>query len=204
MEIQRRRTLISSFFITLLIGIAFKFSVGPIWGIFERTRISLSIEWLLPYIFILTAIRFFIGNQLHLLKLEESPNLLGWIWLFDFSFIFLESFILIFVGKSCSLSITLLGRKVFFFFIGVLLFLDVFWILLQGIFGLLNKKWVREIWPWAWGVLNFISGIVLIILAQGDILYKDSGIILMGILLTIAAIIDVFLIDYYGLLKKGE
>jgi len=202
--IERKRTIISSFFITILTGIAFHHSVSPIWEIFREKGLSLSIEWVIPYIFIITTIRFFIGNQLHILNVEKQLDLFEWIWLFDFTFITAEAFILIFAGTSCSLSICLNAKTDFFSFIRLLLIVDIIWIFFQIIFGIINKKWKRKVVPWGWGILNFGTLIFLLILGYKSVLYSKIGLALSGLTFTIATLVDVLLIDHYGLLKKTE
>jgi len=200
-SIKRKRTLISSFFITVLTGIALGNCVDPIWEIFIKNGFTIGINLILPYIFILTTIRFFVGNQIHLANIEEEPNLFNRIWLFDFLFIVLESFIIIFTSKSCSLEICINTKVDFFFFMILLLSTDVIWIFSQFLLGIIHKRWKRKKIPWQWALLNTIT-IILILLIKKNILYCRFEIILLGTIFTIAAIIDVILVDVYGLLKE--
>lgn len=202
LPIEKRRTIISSFFITVLTAIALDNCVDAVLKMFAERGLSPNIDWVLPYIFIVTIIRFFMGNQLHLLNIEKQPTLYEGIWLFDFIFIVGESLLFIFVGKTCALENDLNPRQAFFSFIKFLLLIDVLWISLQILMGRVKKKWKREVVPWGWGLLNICTVLFLFLFSCKNILYKDTGLILSGVLFTIAAYIDIKLIDHYGLLKK--
>lgn len=204
MDIERRKTIISSFFITVLTGIAFDQSTEPLWEIFKEKGLFLGMDWIMPYIFVTITIRFFIGNQLHLLSIEKEPELFEWIWLFDFVFILSEAFILIFAGKACSLNASLSAKTGFFFFIGALLIVDILWVSLQITLGEISVKWKRKKAPLGWLILNTFGVLSLITLTHFDVLYNKIGLILSGTIFTVAAVVDVLMIDYYGLLKKEK
>lgn len=202
-DIKRRRTVISSFFITVLFGIAFKESAAPIWEILKATGIyNPSVDWILPYIFIITAIRFFIGNQLHLLEIEKEPALSPFIWLLDFGFIVLESFIFIFIAKTCSLKISVNIKAGFFDFIKILLIIDISWLILQILLGIIHKKWKRKVCPLGWAILNIFTIGIILTFSYKDILYNWIGLIILASIFTMAAIIDVIIMDHYGLLRR--
>lgn len=202
LPIEKRRTIISSFFITVLTAIALDNCADAISKMFAERGLSPNIDWVLPYIFIVTIIRFFMGNQLHLLNIEKQVSLSEWIWLLDFTVIVVESLLFIFIGKTCSLENGLKVKQTFFSLIIILLLVDVVWISLQILMGRVKKKWKREVVPGGWGLLNMCTVLFLILFSYENILYNNAELILFGALFTIAAYIDVKLIDHYGLLKK--
>ena len=62
---SEKRSLVSSVFITILLGIAYQEMVGPAKASLQLSGLSLG---LVAYfsIFILTTLRFFVGSQIHM------------------------------------------------------------------------------------------------------------------------------------------
>jgi hypothetical protein len=191
-----KRNLISSFFITVLIGIAFKEMIDTIKNPIINNGITINNSFL-GLTFFLVSIRFFIGNQLHLFSdsFLKTPGLL---WLFDLIVIIAESIILIFLGGLCIVDKNLNIRIGFKEFLVMLFSIDVFWVFTQWLFGKIIKTWERITIPWDWAKLN---GILLVLLLLSDIIfdniYSDLGLVFLMITNLIAFIFDVILIDHY-------
>lgn len=191
-----KRNLLSSFFITLLIGLAYQEMIAPV-------RVSLRASGLtygtvvLVIVFFLTSIRFFVGNQLHLLS-EELAKISGFIWLYDLMMIIIQSMILVILGGISSIEES---RVAFLSFHKLLIFLyavDVVWIASQRILGWCRNTWCRTIIPTAWAYLNtsLIIGILLIAYCVGD-MHSTHGLTGLLILSVIGFIIDIALLDIY-------
>jgi hypothetical protein len=65
--LTNKRKLISSIFITMLIGISYKEMLAPVSNSVRASGFTAGTMFL-AIIFFLTSMRFFIGNQLHLLS----------------------------------------------------------------------------------------------------------------------------------------
>lgn len=193
------RNLLSSFFITLLIGIAFQEMINTIKTPIINNGVTINNSFLgLTFFFV--SIRFFIGNQLHLSSVSYL-QLPGLLWLYDLIVIIVQSTILIFLGSLCTVPMNLnitLGFKEFL----VLLFsIDVFWIISQWMMGIIVKPWKRDKIPWIWAALNAIllAFIILIDYIFEDI-YSDLGLTFLLVANLIAFIFDVILIDPFDAL----
>lgn len=192
----KKRNLLSSFFVTVLIGIAFQEMVSTIKTPIITDGITINNSFL-GFTFFLVSIRFFIGNQLHLSSESflESPGLL---WLFDLLVIIVQSIILIFLGGLCIVSKNLNTSIGFKEFLVILFSIDVFWLFAQWIMGKIVKKWKRHSIPWEWAKLN---GVLLVFLLLLDVffddVYSDLGLVFLMMTNLIAFIIDVILIDHY-------
>lgn len=191
-----KRNLISSFFITVLIGIAFQEMVSVVKTPIINDGITINNSFL-ALTFFLVSIRFFIGNQLHLFS-DSFSNSPGLIWYFDLIVIIVQSIILIFLGGLCIPSKNLNVSIGFKEFLVILFSIDVFWLFAQLIMGKIVKSWKRISIPWEWAKLN---GFLLVCLLLSDFffddLYSNMGLILIMFLNLIAFIIDVILIDHY-------
>lgn len=191
-----KRNLLSSFFVTVLIGIAFQEMINTIKVPIINDGITINNSFL-GITFFLVSIRFFIGNQLHLFSESflKSPGLL---WLFDLIVIIVQSIILIFLGGLCIVSKNINTNIGFIQFLVILFSIDVFWLFAQWLMGKLVKKWKRRSIPWEWAKLN---GVLLIFLIFINVIiadvYSDLGLVFLMTANLIAFIIDVILIDHY-------
>lgn len=191
-----KRNLLSSFFITLLIGIAFQEMISTIKGPIIADGMNINNSFLgLTFFFI--SIRYFIGNQLHLFS-ESFLKLPGILWLYDLIVIIVQSTILIFLGNLCTVPLNFNVQLGFLEFIVILLSLDVFWICSQWFMGKIVKKWERNNIPWIWAILNFVLIIAIVLIERIlDNAYSNLGLTLLLIANLVAFVIDVILIDYY-------
>ena len=199
---ERRRTLISSFFITVLIAVALEHSAEPMFEILKTKGLASATDWLMPFIFLVTTMRFYIGNQLYLREIEEAEGLSPLMWLTDFAFILAESFLAIFMAKLCTLTASATSKMGFFTTVMYLLLMDIVWISFQALSGRVTKNWKRSRVPWGWALLNIAT--VVVLLVSEEILYKPSGLRVAAVVFGISAIVDVYKMDYYGLLRRPQ
>ena len=193
-----KRNLLSSFFVALLIGLAYQEMIPPVRESVRASGITLG-TFVLFSIFFLTSMRFFIGNQLHLLS-ESLARMPGNVWLYDLMVIIAQSVAFIFLGGICSLEA---NRSATIGFIEILIaiyVIDVIWIVSQWIIGKLKAKCKREFIPWAWGILNTVLVVLLVVLSIICDLYAGIGLICLFVLNLAAFVVDVILVDYYGAL----
>jgi len=191
-----KRNLLSSFFITVLIGIAFQEMIYTIKTPIINDGITINNSFL-GLTFFLVSIRFFIGNQLHLFSESflKSPGLL---WLFDLIIIIVQSIILIFLGGLCIVNKNINTSIGFKEFLVILFSIDVFWLFAQWIMGKIVRTWKRHSIPWEWAILNGVLLLFLILInVIIDDVYSDLGLFLLMSTNLIAFIIDVILIDHY-------
>lgn len=192
----RRRSLISYFWITALSSLAADYGVKNVKEILDLQGFLPIETFGYPFMFFVTLLRFTIGNLLHIRRLEKA-NVSSYIWLFDFTMIFIESLILILLGCYCYENILK-----FLILLMALCLLDCLWILSIGFMYL---KGLRSEVPWAWGLLNLASGLFLanIIFHILPLDFRSflGSLVIIG-WFTICAIIDLFLVDYYKLLKE--
>jgi hypothetical protein len=203
------------FFLTILVGIAIDNFVTTIKPLLD-TKFSFSFEyfilyWSMPIIFLITVIRFFIGNILHMIDLEAavakhgvSPKM----WLWDFGFLILEAIIFIWMGMSANIT-NLCPRRFIYLFI-ILLSLDTAWISSTHIFGYLGKifkyfkAFKRDTIPWGWAVLNFISGLILILVLNSYHLYNYIFFNILLILFVILGVSVYFLLSIMQIISTRE
>jgi len=153
----------------------------------------------IPSVFYLTLFRFSIGNILHIRALERkelSPR----IWLYDFFVISIESLIFLLLGMY-----TWGNDLGFLKLLLILCFVDVFWIITMIPHHV--KKQRPDPLPWAWGLLNIASAIYLTATIWVGLPFpfdspRSSSLLFFWFL--VAAIIDIVLVDHYGLLKTLE
>ena len=107
-------------------------------------------------VFFLTSMRFFIGNQLHLLN-ESLTRMPGNVWLYDLMVIIAQSVAFIFLGGVCSPEANRSAKIGFVEILIVIYVIDVLWIVSQWIIGRLKAEYKREFVPWVWGILNISS-----------------------------------------------
>lgn len=199
LSLREKRNIISSIFIAMLIGLAYAETFPPVRESVRTYGLTLG-TIILFFVFFLTSMRFFIGNQLHLLS-ETCVQMRGDMWLYDFLVITFQTLILCFLGSLSSVNI---NYQVQIDFVDLLIFLyavDIAWIISQKVLGILFHSWKREFIPWAWAILNvlLVISIVVLRLTVSDI-YSNTGLIWLGILNVIAFISDIMLIDHYDII----
>jgi len=156
-----KKSRITSFFIAILVGISIDNFATSIKPLLDLNTFSISFDyfidyWAIPFIFIITVIRFFIGNLLHMLHIEDAVQngkMSSRMWFLDFIIIIFEAIIFILMG----LSVDLECHSRFLFLIISLLFIDVVWIFTTYFLGKVDKDYKRDEIPWGWAFLNAIS-----------------------------------------------
>ena len=81
-SLSDKRNVISSIFIAMLITLAYAETFPPVRESVRTHGLTLG-TIILFFVFFLTSMRFFIGNQLHLLS-ESCVRMRGDMWLYDF------------------------------------------------------------------------------------------------------------------------
>lgn len=198
-SLYEKRNIISSVFIAMLIGLSYAETFPPVRESVRTYGLTLGTT-ILFFVFFLTSMRFFIGNQLHLLS-ETCVRMRGDVWLYDFLVITLQTLVLCFLGGLSSVDI---NYRVQINFVDILIFLyafDIVWIISQKVLGVLFRSWRREFVPWAWAILNglLLTAVIVLRLIVGDI-YSNIGLIWLGILSIIAFTMDIILIDHYDVI----
>ncbi len=194
-----KRNLLSSIFVTLLIGLAYQEMVTPVRDSLRSAGFTFGTIALFA-IFFLTSMRFFIGSQLHLLS-EGLLKMKGEVWFFDFVVIVLEMVVLVFLGGVASVEASRLARIDFAGLLAGLYALDVLWIASQWAAGRLFPAWRRDFIPWAWAILNLVLVAILLVLPVViPDLYSALGLTLLLLVNAAAFLIDVFLVDYFEVL----
>jgi len=196
--IEKRNT-VATVFITILMGMAYVEMFEPIR---ESVRHN-GFTWptiLLALTFFFLSMRFFVGNQLHLMN-QNVVSMRGDMWLYDFLLITFETILLCFLGGLMSIEV---NHSTKINFVQLMLFLyavDVAWVLSLWVIGLVAKKWRRTYVPWAWAILNtfvFIS-IFLLYHFMPDI-FSLLGLLLLFLINIFAFFLDIFLIDQHSLI----
>jgi hypothetical protein len=190
------RNLLSSFFVTLLIGLAFQEMIPPVRESIRSAGITFSTIALVS-IFFLTSIRFFVGNQLHLMS-EALTKLPGMVWLYDLIVIITQSILLVFLAGNTTVERNPAAGLGLVELLGALYLVDVLWIASQWVAGKVVPKWKRNFIPWGWAILNLSLVILMVILGLivKDI-YSVTGITWLLGLNFVAFLVDVLLMDYY-------
>ena len=188
---SEKRNLVSSVFITILLGIAYQEMIGPAKASLQASGLSFG---LVAYfaVFILTTLRFFIGSQVHIS--EHLLEMGGKFWFFDLTFIALEMTVMIFMGSVSSPDASKLARIPFSHYLITLYSIDVAWIVLQWILAKVWKSWARPFFPWAWGLLNSI--LILLVISIPSIfggVDTPSGLIAFLAINLVVFVIDVLL-----------
>jgi CDP-diglyceride synthetase len=196
---KEKRNLVSSIFVTLLLGLAYQEMIAPVRVSFRETGFSLGLITILV-IFFLTSIRFFIGAQLHLLS-DRLLEMGGFVWFYDFMWIVIEMTVMAFMGGVSSVKASSEARIDFFTFLIVLYSIDVAWIVSQYLLGKPWKYFRRQFIPWRWAILNsFLIAFILLLQHFTKDLYSTTGLIWLLVLNIGAFVIDVILVDYYNVL----
>lgn len=193
-----KRRLLSSFFITVLIGLAYQEMIPPLK---DAMRIG-GVTWhssLLAITFFFVSMRFFIGNQLHLLS-KPLSNLPGIVWIYDLMVIIAQSVALIFLAGLSSVSASRETSLGFVELLIALYIVDIAWIVSQWLLGRFFRPWKRTSIPWAWAVLNtvLVSSILFLNWLAPDI-YSQGTLALLLLFNVVAFIVDVVLVDHYDL-----
>jgi|WetSurMetagenome_2_1015567.scaffolds.fasta_scaffold406197_1 hypothetical protein len=199
-KVEKRRTMVIMLFISVMTGAAFHHSVDPIKMAFADMSLSFISNWAIPFIFIITILRFTIGNYLYTVYMDTISDLPEWLTVTDFVFLTLESLILIFAGSTCSYQESMTAGKGYFFFMKTLLFVDILWVGIQVVVGRLKRL---EIIPYSWLILNSITLICLFIIDGTLGAYSDAGLIILAFLFALGAYLDTFIFDYYSMIKTS-
>jgi hypothetical protein len=191
-----RRNVVSSAFIGLLTALAFGEAVPPVRDSVRADGLTLGTA-MLSLVFFLTIMRFFIGALLHLVS-REMVSLPGRIWFFDFMVITAETVIFIFLGGLTSMEQSERSTVGFVTLLIAVYLLDIAWIVAQWALGMAFDGFRRPLIPWKWAVLNgfAVAAIVIPGLAAGT-LYSPGMLIWLGVVNTVAFIVDVVLVDYW-------
>lgn len=202
-RIKRLRNVLSGVLISVLIGLAFQEMVAPV----RDSVRSVGFTWatfLIAVIFFLTSVRFFIGNQLHLLN-EDLLAMSGFVWFYDLVWILLQTLVLVFLGGVASYEATSIASVSFVTMLIVLFVIDVFWICSQWLLGNLLPGWKREFIPWGWAILNSSQVICLLFLkfVVANI-YEGFGLFFLVAINIVAFVVDILLLDYYDVFENLE
>jgi hypothetical protein len=195
-----RKSLVSYFWITTFSVFAAQYAANNLKNIIDTYGIRTGITYMaVPFVFFLTLIRFSIGNILHIRGLEKK-GLSPYIWLGDFTVIFLESIIFLLLG------IYSWGNDIRFLkLLMILCFIDALWIITM--IPLYLKKKRPEPLPWAWALLNIVGGIYLVATIYAGLPVPFTNAASYGVFVLwflISFICDVVLIDHYRLLHRFD
>jgi len=134
----QRRSNLSSFFVTLLIGIAFGAMIDSVGNTVRNSGISVEMM-LLPLTFFFISIRFFIGNQLHL-QSPQMGQVRGLVWLYDLVIIIIQSAVLILLGGIVTIEANRSTTIGFRELLVALYTIDIIWIRSQPLLGKLIRS----------------------------------------------------------------
>lgn len=194
-----RRNLLSSFFVTLLIGMAYQEMISVVKESFRVEGITLETFFLIATFFFVS-MRFFIGNQLHLLS-DALIRLPGLVWLYDLMVIIAQCIALVLLGSFSSVEVNQTTAVGFLEFLIILYILDIAWIISQWALGKFLANWRRAFIPWAWAILNSTLVISMLILDAAFVeLYSLAMLIWLFALNLIGFVVDVVLVDYFDAL----
>jgi len=198
-NLLEKRNLISSVFIAMLIGVAYQEMIAVTRESIHASGITLGVL-VLFFVFFLTSLRFFIGNQLHLLS-KALIEMRGDVWFYDFIVITFQTILLAFLGGASCVEVCRVARIGFVEILIALYAVDVFWIVSQWVMGRILRRWRRDFVPWAWAILNTVLIVSLLTLRFTiDDIYSEGGLIWLGILNAAAFVVDVGLVDYHGVI----
>ncbi len=136
-----RRNVISSVFVSVLIGLAFQEMILPVRDSVRTAGITLGTTIYFS-IFFLTSMRFFIGNQLHLIS-DNLLHMKGTVWFYDLFWIIVQTTALIFLGGVSSVEANRASKVGFVDLLVVLYACDVLWIVSQWVLGKLGSPLFR-------------------------------------------------------------
>jgi hypothetical protein len=207
-----RRTLISTFFTSIIAGGAFTKSFELFYGYgFPVTwEVGFAFAMWGPFItFLSILLRFYVGNLLHLKVLEDNPPLgRSFAWAYDFSFILAELSVIYFAAMCFQ------NNDVYRFLnlVVTLLSVDCVWIVSIWMLGKINVGWKRSSIPWPWLIINSLSLIFLIFIQYGlkgtlygtlfEFVIPISKLSVVSALFIVAAIVDIVITDRHFLFPK--
>jgi len=193
--------MISSIFVGLLVALAFTEMIEPIRHELRSKNGDLLGTACLLVIFFTTGLRFFIGNQLHLIS-KELAALPGRIWLTDFCLIVIQCTVLVFMGGVCSIEETRLARANLIQLQMLVLALDIFWVVfIQYILGKLLHSWYRPNMCFEWVYIN--SALLAATFLVHGLFQSWSAhplLIMLMVLNVVAFLMDVYYCDKYDLI----
>ena len=191
-----KRNLISSVFVAMLLGVAYQEMLDPVRDSVRSSGLR-PVTVFLALSFFFTSIRFFIGNQLHLLS-ASSENIRGDIWLYDFLVIVIQSIFICFLGGASTEEVNRVAHVNFYDLLIVLYLLDILWVLSQAVLGNLIKAWERSSIPWPWAILNTALLVGTFIIYQS---FTDAfgfwSLATLAALNIAGFLIDIILLDQY-------
>jgi hypothetical protein len=173
-EPGRHRRLVSQVLIAGLIAVAYSEPVNPVTHVFDMRKgggVNIqSLAWLAIYV--LTVLRFFIGNIVHLENddLGRADAIFRWFW--DMCFVVLECVILIFAGSVTTLKTSATAHISFTDYLLILYGVDVTWLGSIQVMSWLGKKnRIRffhsmerhgDMAPFEWAVVNIILAVATV------------------------------------------
>lgn len=215
-RVQRRRHLISQVLVAGLIAVAYAEPVDVVHEALQKHGVSIQ-SLALFVVYFLTALRFFIGDILHLDEDELTAGQDAGAevrWFYDLSFIVLECVTLIFLGSVASLGESAASRVSFFDFLALLLIADLVWISSMGLLDWQSRRqadsrfwrlWRRGQVPYGWAALNGILLLAVWALGFMSDLTPSAGKLWVLVGLTVVAfVIDVFVLNYYLARKDSD
>lgn len=210
-----KRNILVDVLLAALIAIAYQEMVTVVRASFHPAGLTWDTA-ALAIIFSLTTLRFLIGNQMYLVnpKVQDAcGSFAGYLWFFDLSVILLQTVIMVFLGglaatsENPPLASAPIGSGChphFFNLLGLLLLIDMGWILTHW----LRKRCLQDChdFPLHWGWFFLNGGMLLCLLGAyfcwGEPgLYLQPGLNLLLVASAIAFIVDVILLDYYGVIR---
>jgi hypothetical protein len=198
-DLAERRNVTSSIFIAMLLGIAYQEMLNPVRDSIRTSGLTAGTAFL-ALCFFFTSLRFFIGNQLHLLS-KGASSARGDVWLYDFVAIVVQSILFCFLGGACSPEINRATHINFYEISFVIYLIDILWILSQAVLPMVIRPWKRGFIPWAWAALNL--GVLLVTVAIYRLSADPFGTGALGSLLALniaGFIVDMVLVDQYSII----
>jgi hypothetical protein len=192
-----KRNLLSSFFVTLLIALAYQEMILTVKDVSRTDGLNFEIIFL-PATFFFISVRFFVGNQLYLLS-DSLLELPGLAWLYDLMVIITQCVVLVLLGGLTSVASNRTASITFLDFAILLYVIDVLWVFSQWAIGRVFRRWRRPFIPWAWAILNslLIGSFYVLDLVFADNVYDHVGLTCLLGLNVLGFIVDVVLVDYY-------
>lgn len=160
---------------------------------------------ILPTIFFLTALRFFIGNQLYLIKHFAQQH--GSSWYYDVFMVSLQSALMIFLGNVVTLEEGTRPKIGFAKTLVALCVIDVIWVVSKQALAQTDrcKHWKPDPLTYWWVSLNATLIVVILLIYQfiGDV-YSFWGLFYFGIANVFAFGIDVYMTDLLPILPQRK
>ncbi|MFC2032307.1 hypothetical protein ACFLUS_02930 [Chloroflexota bacterium] len=200
--LARHRTTISLLILSILAGLALKSGAISVYEIIEANELDLFKWqlWVPTLIFLITLFRFLLGNFIHIRTLEDEA--VGpFTWLYDLTVIALELLLFNIIGNY------LMQDRIIIFsnLLRILLGIDICWVISIAIgYAVGKSQRNRKSVPWQWGLLNLVSISLLsfqIVTPSHLNVTQEFGLLVLGIVMFVTAVIDITLVDVYGLLR---